>query len=403
MCMLTAMVPTRQLFDDDIMLGKYLFTSLILRNAATNKDGFGLASTGDISYKTTAAATKVALDDLCIAAVTDALTSPLIGHVRTTSTGRTAKDGSHPFFIGSLAVAHNGTFNNYRAVLKKNKDISEAIDDLDPVDSNVFAHLLGKVKGGSPLLDHKHIETALGEMSGSYAVLVAEKEQEFIWVVRGANVLYQTTVGPYRVINTSKANLVSAADATISTFKLLFNIGLEVPEPKMVDTYGVYKLLASGLEKQADLPKPAVTVTTYDYTGWQSQSYRAPAAASESAMTRSVIAAEIDSLPGVTYDELEIATKTLYESKWYDTRTADLLVVKKTLEVLSSRHHTPAKEFLWKHIGEITGSSPYESVENVLTLLGSDIEVCFPYFIHTVEELENFLSLVGGGDNVIVS
>ena len=412
MCMLTAMVPIKEkLSPNDVMLGKYLFTSLVLRNGLANRDGFGLASTKNNIFKTASAAGKVMFSISCITAVTSAVSAPMIGHVRTTSTGRTARDGSHPFLVGPLAVAHNGTFTNYRKLLKDNKDITKAINDPDPVDSNVFAHLLWKVKGKGTLTSG-HIETALKEMSGSYAILVAEKEQDFIWVIRGGNSLYQAIIGPYQVINTSKINLESAGQEVANTFKLLFGSELEEPDVTLIESYGVYKMYGSGLVKEMGLPKPppVTLTTTYNYTGWQGTgSTYTPGSISrgvkntEEAITNASFAMEITSIKGVTYEELEIATTTLCGSLWWETKKTDLVAIKQTLEDLSLQHYTAEKGFVWAHICKATGDSPYESVENILTLIGAPLEVCFPYFVHTLEELQTILSLTRGGDNVIIS
>jgi len=383
MCMLTAVVSKKpRLFKWEETALTFLLMNIMANNAASgNKDGTGLYSTGDL-LKVEDELDTVYLHDDWTKFIEQHANSPIIGHVRTSSAGFGAKDGSHPFVVGNIALAHNGTFLNYRMRVKEVKSLLG--DDPDPVDSHVFAAHLAKAVGDTPLTADHIIATA-EKFGGSFALLIGDlRVADQLWVVTGTNSLYIAEVGPFWVVNTTGANIKSAAmySDVVSHYMIKHTLGLSTT-PKKISPRTINLLSPEGLEKVGDVPVSSHTKTVYrDYRPRYYPPRPLPAPTTQlkpagttietgevelsqtqivnraAAMTR--ITTEIK---GIWAGDISMVIWMIFKCRWPYVPASALEVLYETLkDIYTDDAEFLAKASLWKEIRQLANYAPYTQV-----------------------------------------
>ncbi|MCX8173765.1 MAG: glutamine--fructose-6-phosphate transaminase (isomerizing) [Thermoplasmata archaeon] len=101
-----------------------------------------------------------------------------IGHTRWATCGAPLKHNAHPFLDckKELALAHNGIIENYREL--KDGLMREGHVFSSETDSEVIVHLIEKYYTGSNLIEA--VRTALGQVRGSYAIVVLDRRNKKI-------------------------------------------------------------------------------------------------------------------------------------------------------------------------------------------------------------------------------
>ncbi|HEX9125576.1 MAG TPA: glutamine--fructose-6-phosphate transaminase (isomerizing) [Methylomirabilota bacterium] len=97
-----------------------------------------------------------------------------IGHTRWATHGRPTDDNAHPHTDGSgtLVVVHNGIIENYLPI--KERLAAEGHVFTSETDTEVIAHLIERHLQDAPRLEEA-VRRALGELRGSYAIVVLSK------------------------------------------------------------------------------------------------------------------------------------------------------------------------------------------------------------------------------------
>ena len=97
-----------------------------------------------------------------------------IGHTRWATHGRPTDENAHPHTDGSgtLVVVHNGIIENYLPI--KERLAAEGHVFTSETDTEVIAHLIERHLGQTPRLEDA-VRSALGELKGSYAIVVLSK------------------------------------------------------------------------------------------------------------------------------------------------------------------------------------------------------------------------------------
>jgi len=97
-----------------------------------------------------------------------------IGHTRWATHGRPTDENAHPHTDGSgtLVVVHNGIIENYLPI--KERLAAEGHVFTSETDTEVIAHLIERHLAQTPRLEEA-VRRALGELKGSYAIVVLSK------------------------------------------------------------------------------------------------------------------------------------------------------------------------------------------------------------------------------------
>ena len=97
-----------------------------------------------------------------------------IGHTRWATHGRPTDENAHPHTDGSgtLVVVHNGIIENYLPI--NERLAAEGHVFTSETDTEVIAHLIERHLGQTPRLEDA-VRRALGELKGSYAIVVLSK------------------------------------------------------------------------------------------------------------------------------------------------------------------------------------------------------------------------------------
>ncbi len=92
-----------------------------------------------------------------------------IGHTRWATHGEPSQINAHPHLdcTGNIAVVHNGIINNSQSL--KKQLTSEGHNFVSETDTEVIPHLIEKYYNGNL---EKAVEAALGDIEGSYAIIV---------------------------------------------------------------------------------------------------------------------------------------------------------------------------------------------------------------------------------------
>jgi glucosamine--fructose-6-phosphate aminotransferase (isomerizing) len=92
-----------------------------------------------------------------------------IGHTRWATHGVPSQVNAHPHLdcSGKIAVVHNGVITNYQSL--RRQLTAEGHNFVSETDTEVISHLIGKYYDGSL---EKAVEAALGDIDGSYAIIV---------------------------------------------------------------------------------------------------------------------------------------------------------------------------------------------------------------------------------------
>src|SRR6267142_3825455 len=98
-----------------------------------------------------------------------------IGHTRWATHGRPTDENAHPHTDGSgtLVVVHNGIIENYLPI--KERLTAEGHVFTSETDTEVIAHLIERHLEDTPRLEEA-VRRALGELKGSYAIVVLSKQ-----------------------------------------------------------------------------------------------------------------------------------------------------------------------------------------------------------------------------------
>lgn len=386
MCMLTACYPTRALQAWEQKIGALLVSELLLANTKSgNKDGIGIGAPDGSYVKWDEPAGDIVFTDVYNRNIKQFITAPLIAHVRAISTGATAKEGAHPFRVDNLLLAHNGTFTNYRKFLG---EFANKLNDKNPVDSHVIAHLLAKEVGGEEL-GAQHLTDTLDEVLGSFALLVTDAVNGSMWVVPGANPLYIQKSGPFWLVNTSKLNLDSMSNNIAGIAKLLYDKEWVTGDTTRIEEFTANVLTRKGLAKVSDLEKPEPIANTYyrggarGYAGMHGYAGAAKIISSEEARTRAEWADLIVSLPGIDRLELTLSCFILLESEWWKADVECLEVLYSTLEQITKDSGSSIKIELWESIMQMTNQNAYAVIAAYDT-------ICFPYMLNSVDLLRKF-------------
>lgn len=142
-------------------------------------------------------------------------TQPLLGHVRRASTKLTAREypdeDAHPFHVGDVILAHNGTISNYQEVVKANKLTK------DKIDSYAIAELIAKLSYPYTV---EALNSVTSQLEGSFALVFTNiKDPDTLWVCRHEKPLHCVDVdGVFGVIVTDmdalKLSLIDTENAS---------------------------------------------------------------------------------------------------------------------------------------------------------------------------------------------
>jgi len=403
MCMLTAFYPTRPLEDWEYKITRLFLTDLLVANATSNKDGVGFCTLDGNLNKWEQSAGAVAFERDFNQAVIDTVLNPFIAHVRATSTGAKAKEGAHPFALGNIALAHNGTFSGYRKLLETlSKDHNVVIDDKDPVDSHVFLHWLKVCMGDDTVLTKDHIIKALTDMTGSYALLIEDCEAGNLWVVPGTNPLHIAKVGPFFIVNTSDQNLKSATEYINGVADLMYGESWESTPVVRIAQHTINLLSSEGLKKVDDAPKMKVATVVHTGTTHYSRSYGyrgsakvTRALSQEEAIKRASVYNQMVKLRW-TYvrNDIDTACDILFESPWYMVNSSALEALLALFKEYEKKI-TDEAEKLW--FGVCFGSVDDDNNTGLLdpyVSLGKFMDIQFPWMLNDLGTLREAHSMV---------
>jgi len=104
-----------------------------------------------------------------------------IGHTRWATHGEPSQVNAHPHCdcTGKIAVVHNGVIQNFQKL--RQQLASEGHNFISGTDTEVIPHLIEKYYDGDL---EKAVETALGEVEGSYAIVVLMADEPKLVVAR---------------------------------------------------------------------------------------------------------------------------------------------------------------------------------------------------------------------------
>ena len=104
-----------------------------------------------------------------------------IGHTRWATHGEPSQVNAHPHLdcTGNIAVVHNGVINNFQRL--KQQLTNEGHNFVSETDTEVIPHLIEKYYNGNL---EKAVEAALGDVEGSYAIIVLVAGEPTLVVAR---------------------------------------------------------------------------------------------------------------------------------------------------------------------------------------------------------------------------
>jgi predicted glutamine amidotransferase len=336
-----------------------------------NKDGTGVWSKEGI-YKTGNEAGSVVyteeFNEWC-----SNMSLPFIGHVRAISKGKTGDAGAHPFQVGNIVLAHNGTFRGY------DDKVKELGLESDLVDSHVITHWLESIYSETEDM-LESIKTLLEEVEGSYAMLIAEHDTpEVIWAVRGSNTLNWQRVGDLLVVNTTSKPLQVATRLTAGSLQLLGNGRPELGENGEFAHGTVHRIESGKAEKVHSFQPKAYTTTSYAYSGYSRKDKKGAEEKEERVeqVARLLVA-------NVPVEELSIAAGELYGDYFSEISVENLKSLVDTLiEIYQENQEKRGK---WVKVFEWC-FDPYH-------LIGKETDIKFPGVLHTEEELNEIVNSV---------
>ncbi len=109
-----------------------------------------------------------------------------VGHTRWATHGKPSQVNAHPHLdcTGNIAVVHNGIIDNFQRL--KQQLTSEGHKFVSETDTEVIPHLIEKYYDGNL---EKAIEAALGDIEGSYAIIVVVASESKLIAAREDNPL----------------------------------------------------------------------------------------------------------------------------------------------------------------------------------------------------------------------
>ncbi|MFC2007080.1 glutamine--fructose-6-phosphate transaminase (isomerizing) [Chloroflexota bacterium] len=104
-----------------------------------------------------------------------------IGHTRWATHGEPSQENAHPHCEckGNIAVVHNGVINNYQSLRQQLAEEGHHL--ISETDTEVIPHLIEKYYEGNL---EKAVEKALGDVEGSYSIIVLMKDEAKLLVAR---------------------------------------------------------------------------------------------------------------------------------------------------------------------------------------------------------------------------
>jgi len=104
-----------------------------------------------------------------------------IGHTRWATHGEPSRANAHPHLdcSGKIAVVHNGVINNFQRL--KQQLTAEGHNFISETDTEIISHLIEKYYDGNL---EKAVEAALGDIDGSYAIIVLRAGEPELVVAR---------------------------------------------------------------------------------------------------------------------------------------------------------------------------------------------------------------------------
>jgi len=388
MCMLTVLIPRAEL---DPKLYISLLGFVLRENAsASNKDGTGVSvRNGFIKWNSPAEDVIFSNDYTGWLMENFEQKQPVFGHVRAVSTGRKAKDGAHPFSVGNLLMAHNGTISNYHELLKKLPE--GLIDDDDPVDSHVLTAALA-VECAGKAMTFDAIKEVLGSVYGSYALLAYDEVSSKSWVIRGSNSLAMVDFGDFAIINTAEYKVKTVAKELGGLFEFLFNYKIPDYTVTQLSTHTAFIIEDGKLETVGDLPKE-LTYTRQVSNGRPSMNMVIGANRlgplfeegeekdiSDAIRWINVLSRVLD-LEGVTLSDLEIISDLAFDQKWYQLEFDTLLQIGLALTRTHQLYADEDKTKEWAVIQDILGEGAY-------FILGKDHNIEVPWYLNDYKTLK---------------
>lgn len=399
MCQLTAVIPQREITDNEKALQRFLMTELMFNNSRSgNRDGCGLANE-KWYWRSGNPAEKAMQTPEYLDAINNMLGTPIIGHVRAVSTGEQGREGAHPFIEGTITLAHNGTFSSYQT-LDAYKSFGEKEN---PVDSHVVARELANRLKNKPL-DLKTLESVLKDANGSYAMLIMDAVSEKLWVVRGSCSLNQTKIGPFTVINTSKQSLEAVTYLANRVSRYYTGGELEVDNASSIELQTANVVNAEGgLDKVGDLSTfRSNQLATQACAGY----YRNYEGYSSKHITNdlldSTVCAELADMiystskviSGLTVWEMKTVIENTLGKKWYELGANRLSAMCQALEELNLEMNNARKGSLWLCISrELVNNKLYKNPYTALSDLGFTIDC--PFFAATETQLKTIAEEIG--------
>jgi len=339
---------------------RLLLSNLLWLDASQgNKDGTGIYSREGI-YKTGKKAGDVVYTPEFNEWVQN-ITLPFIGHVRAISKGKGGDQGAHPFKVGNIILAHNGTFRNYKNIVK------ELGLDSNMVDSHVITYWLADIYKENNILES--IKTLVKKVEGSYAMLIAEHDNpEVIWAVRGSNSLNWQEVGGLLVVNTTSKPLQVATRLTQGSMQLLGSGRPSIGDNGEFKRGTVHKIANGKVEKVYEFQPAQYTATSYAYARTTADDTETPEKIEQ--VARLLVA-------GIPIEELSIAAGEIHGDYFSEIDVENLtMLVDILIEIYQENQE---KRDSWTRVFEWC-FDPYH-------LVGEKLDIKFPGILHTEKEL----------------
>jgi glucosamine--fructose-6-phosphate aminotransferase (isomerizing) len=93
-----------------------------------------------------------------------------LGHTRWATHGRPSRENAHPHRAGQVVVAHNGIIENYSEIKAELKERGRIFES--KTDTEVLAHMIDLALENGAATLHEATREALGQVDGSYALVV---------------------------------------------------------------------------------------------------------------------------------------------------------------------------------------------------------------------------------------
>jgi hypothetical protein len=254
---------------NDPKLNKYYMYCQLMVNSTTNKDGYGIYTSGKM-FKSSKAFEQ---DENRIENTKTLFTKyPAIGHVRiaTSYNGKRIIDdkSSHPFETEKIILSHNGTLEI--------KDVTELTKYPDvTVDSQLFTIKLTEMYVDCTF--YEALKKTMDLFTGRFAFLIYDKVEHKYYVVRGNASLHISFIKINGtncgfVVNTEVGALNSGLRNFVNLVTLISNNKVEFTTPVELDKETVFEVNSDTLVGIGELKENA-KVYVYDNTKFKNAAY----------------------------------------------------------------------------------------------------------------------------------